>query len=137
MKFCEPIFIHLRISLHRMYHLTQFDIHQFRGFRNLHLEQLGQVNLLVGMNNSGKTSVLEAISLYCCSTDVTEWLSTVYRRRAPRSFGPFRPSPSMIEALKWLFPREHSNSHGNIKMTAQGSFQVREVQATPVPSARC
>ncbi|MBR8834587.1 MAG: AAA family ATPase [Stigonema ocellatum SAG 48.90 = DSM 106950] len=40
-------------------------IENFRGLKSFELQQLGRVNLLVGMNNSGKTSILEAIQLLC------------------------------------------------------------------------
>jgi AAA15 family ATPase/GTPase len=42
--------------------LESVTIHNFRGLRDLELRDLGQINLLVGINNSGKTSVLEALS---------------------------------------------------------------------------
>lgn len=40
---------------------TQFSIDNFRGISSLHLERLARVNLLVGSNSVGKTTVLEAI----------------------------------------------------------------------------
>ncbi|HVK71617.1 MAG TPA: AAA family ATPase [Polyangium sp.] len=39
------------------------DIQGFRGFSKLALEDLGRVNLVVGKNNTGKTSLLEALTL--------------------------------------------------------------------------
>lgn len=39
------------------------SIKNFRGIHSLNLEQLGQVNLFVGENNCGKTTVLESIFL--------------------------------------------------------------------------
>src|SRR5437764_13543268 len=44
--------------------LNSLEIRNFRAFRNLKIEHLGRVNLLVGKNNVGKTSLLEAIQLY-------------------------------------------------------------------------
>lgn len=41
--------------------LKSLKIENFRGFESFELNQLGRVNLLVGENNSGKTSVLEAV----------------------------------------------------------------------------
>ncbi|WP_072160761.1 MULTISPECIES: AAA family ATPase [Planktothricoides] len=38
--------------------LKSLEIKNFRCFESFRLEQLGQVNLLVGSNNSGKTSIL-------------------------------------------------------------------------------
>ncbi|MBF0399095.1 MAG: AAA family ATPase [Desulfobacterales bacterium] len=40
-----------------------FKIHHFRGISSLEVEDLKQINLLVGRNNCGKTSVLEALFL--------------------------------------------------------------------------
>ncbi len=45
--------------------LKSLKIENFRGFETLELKQFGRVNLLVGENNCGKTSVLEAIQLLC------------------------------------------------------------------------
>ncbi|OAD21648.1 ATPase-like protein, partial [Candidatus Thiomargarita nelsonii] len=108
-----------------MYHLTHINIHQFRGFRHLNFENLGRVNLLVGMNNAGKTSVLEALSLYCCSFDLKEWVATASRRR-------IRQPLSLIESLKWFFPQQYhqDDRRGEIQIEAQGHFEVREVRAS-------
>ena len=46
-------------------HIGNLHIDSYRGVRNLQIDNLGSVNILVGDNNSGKTSVLEAIQLLC------------------------------------------------------------------------
>ena len=43
-------------------HLEELDIHNFRGFKDYTLK-LNPFNVLIGENNSGKTSVLQAIQL--------------------------------------------------------------------------
>lgn len=43
--------------------LKNLEIQDFRGFHRFRVPRLGRVNLLVGTNNSGKTSVLEAIDI--------------------------------------------------------------------------
>lgn len=43
--------------------LYKIDINKFRGFPKLNFEDFKDLNLIVGKNNSGKTSVLEAIFL--------------------------------------------------------------------------
>ncbi|WP_417913531.1 AAA family ATPase [Candidatus Electronema sp. JM] len=43
--------------------ITQLEIKNFKGFSEYKIDDIGQVNLLVGTNNCGKTSVLEAIYL--------------------------------------------------------------------------
>jgi hypothetical protein len=44
--------------------LDSFRVSGFRGLRDLRIPELGRVNLFVGMNNAGKSSLLEAIHLY-------------------------------------------------------------------------
>ena len=41
--------------------LNSLHIKGFRGFVDFNVEGLGQVNLIIGRNNAGKTSTLEAI----------------------------------------------------------------------------
>jgi len=43
--------------------LKRLQIHNFRGFNTLKMNPLGDINLIAGKNNSGKTSLLEAIFL--------------------------------------------------------------------------
>ena len=43
--------------------LHTLSLNGFRGFESYRLSGLARVNLLVGKNNSGKTSVLEAVEL--------------------------------------------------------------------------
>lgn len=44
-------------------HLTSFKVENFKRFDSLELTDIGQFNLIVGDNNVGKTSLLEAISV--------------------------------------------------------------------------
>jgi AAA15 family ATPase/GTPase len=43
--------------------LNSLRIRGFRGFTDFKIDGLGQVNLIIGRNNAGKTSLLEAIYL--------------------------------------------------------------------------
>ena len=47
--------------------LTSLEIKNFRAFSHLVIERLGRVNLIVGKNNVGKTTLLEALQI-CGST---------------------------------------------------------------------
>ncbi len=60
--------------------IRELKIENFRAFRELHLTGLGRVNLLVGANNSGKTSVLEAIALLTSGGDPMRIYSSLDRR---------------------------------------------------------
>lgn len=52
--------------------LKSFEIRGFRTFQELKIESLGQVNLIVGKNNVGKTTLLEALRLYAAGGNVAE-----------------------------------------------------------------
>jgi AAA15 family ATPase/GTPase len=47
--------------------ISNLEIQNFRGIKHLKLSQLNPINLIVGTNNAGKTSVLEAIYALCGS----------------------------------------------------------------------
>lgn len=60
--------------------LRDLRISGFRGFREFAMSGLGRVNLLVGTNNCGKTSVLEAIHMLSVpGTAVPLWLAQTRR----------------------------------------------------------
>lgn len=44
--------------------LTSLKIENFRGLSNLQIEKLGRINLIVGKNNCGKSTLLEAIRIF-------------------------------------------------------------------------
>ena len=111
--------------------LESIKIHQFRGLRDLELKDIGRINLLVGINNSGKTSVLEALSIYCQPLDIKVWLNTARQREQD-----YRTSrtPS-FEALQWLFNHDSPFSSvepktGIISISGSGSFAVKRMTAT-------
>jgi AAA domain, putative AbiEii toxin, Type IV TA system len=123
-----------------MKHIDDFTIHRFRGMREAKLEKLGQINLLVGGNNSGKTSVLEALSLFCDPLNPRKWSSVAFARET----SPSTLSPS--ERLLWLFPQEGpfpseglfpseelfpggGNSGTELLLSASGSYPLRSVSA--------
>ena len=50
-----------------MFH--SLDIDGYRGLSRFEMSGLGRINLLVGKNNSGKTSVLEALHILSAAGD--------------------------------------------------------------------
>jgi hypothetical protein len=113
-----------------MKQLESFTIEEFRGLKTLELQGLGRVNLLFGLNNSGKTTVLEALSCYARPLDGLHWLSVALRR-----FGVF-PRGSRVQALKWLFPQTSNSSPdllyegGKVIFSAKGACPVARCEAS-------
>jgi AAA15 family ATPase/GTPase len=108
--------------------LEHLTIHQFRGLKNLELRDLGTINLLVGANNSGKTSVLEAIAIYCRPLDPKAWLNTSWSREIKSSRKP------QLDALRWLFPQSKQDYYrdfyaGEILAEGEGDFPLRKLEA--------
>jgi hypothetical protein len=61
-------------------HFRRVEIELYRGVSGLVIDEPGRVNLLVGVNNAGKTSILEAIYLLSSQADPRALLETVRRR---------------------------------------------------------
>ncbi|OYD92172.1 chromosome segregation protein SMC [Nostoc sp. 'Peltigera membranacea cyanobiont' 213] len=60
--------------------LKTIKIDNFRSFQSFELQQLGRINLLVGKNNIGKTSILEAIQLLCSRNNLEPLRQTMTNR---------------------------------------------------------
>jgi hypothetical protein len=85
----------------------QLHLDAFRGLHGLHLDDCGPVNLLVGPNNSGKTSALEALVLLSAPVDPTQWENAVELRTTwPLADVRYRwGGAGRLDSLEWLFPR--------------------------------
>jgi hypothetical protein len=60
--------------------ISSIQIAGYRGLEHLEMSGLGRVNLLVGTNNSGKTSVLEAIEILASKGDPISMWQILWRR---------------------------------------------------------
>lgn len=110
-----------------MGHIDDFHIQAFRGLRDLKIANLGQINLFVGKNNSGKTSVLEAASLFCDPFSWRRW----YDLAAPRES--VSGGPIHFDHIKWIFPKGGNNTQNlaskspKIELSASGDFPTEKV----------
>ena len=55
-----------------MANITSIEINQFRGIKQLTVSDFSNINLIVGDNNSGKTTFLEAIQLLLSLIHISE-----------------------------------------------------------------
>ena len=65
------------------YTIGEFVIEHFRGLNNLTLSDLSRVNIFAGANNSGKTSILEAIRLMSNPSNIGELVALSMLRASP------------------------------------------------------
>jgi hypothetical protein len=121
--------LHLHRNQTLMFSLESLAIHKFRGLRDVELRDFGRFNVLVGLNNSGKTSVLEAIATYARPLRPSEWIDVVRRRDNSNS------RAVLLEGLRWIFPQQDERSDkgmffaGETKISGNGSIPIREVVA--------
>jgi AAA ATPase domain len=117
-----------------MFAIDRLSIERFRGLKDLTLDQLGRLNLLVGPNNSGKTSVIEAISIFCRPLDIRAWLEAAWRREILAASEPF------FLYIEWAFPHWRSTDgpfvEGKVGISGTGNFPARELRATYKPTSR-
>ncbi len=101
--------------------IENLNIVAFRGLRNLELNDLGGVNLFVGPNNSGKTSVLEAIATFSRPLDPQEWINAVRRREITSTWETIR------EGMFWMFPRDRFLTAENVYVIPSGKDRVKTI----------
>lgn len=91
--------------------LKSFEIRGFRTFKELKIESLGQVNLIVGKNNVGKTTLLEALRLYASNASSRE-IDAILLSRGERPITK-NVTPSEVNFGSLFFGRTPSPTEGN------------------------
>ena len=85
--------------------LNSLNIRNYRGLKELKINSLGKVNLITGKNNTGKSTILEAIALYAGKGDLNiiyQFLSERgenFKQSEPNK----NPTESNIKSLSSLF----------------------------------
>lgn len=92
-------------------------LENFRGFENIQLDDLGTINLLFGPNNSGKTSILEAIYAHASGLNFQPFFGNVVLRRQDQILS---GALDMGDKIKSLF---HSSSKIPYQFSITGQLQ--------------
>ena len=90
----------------------QLRIRNFRLFSDLEIDGLNRINLLAGRNNSGKTSVLEAVFLLCGGRN-PELVLRITLFRGARQI-----QPAVVPATYWKPLFSDLDMHRPIEITA-------------------
>lgn len=108
-----------------------FTVNGFRGLRSLEVTELRAINLFVGGNNSGKTSILEALAILSNPAQGSEWLQVVRRR----DFG--RLDESLVMSLRWCFSQENPLTQSDAEdlefschFTMNGAYPLKQMTST-------
>lgn len=105
----------------------EFHANAFRGLRNVSLRDCTPINLLVGDNNSGKTSLLEAMVLAGDPFSPDQWrLATQVRGTWPLVDPPVKGvATSRLGPIEWMFPRAEGWEFGEISIDISGTCPLR------------
>lgn len=104
--------------------IGKLEIEGFRGFDRLSVSPLRKVNLFVGGNNSGKTSLLEAVELLASQDKETACLR-VAQRRGDSAVIENRPQDSifLVGSMLHGYPSSNSASVFSLKDPCQENHQ--------------
>lgn len=105
---------------------SSLRIGQYRGIGGLKLEDLKRINLIVGVNNSGKTSLLEAIYLLARQNDENALLDVIQWR------GRFEEHPGPI----WLADQIPTNARieGNFDEVSKDNLTCLNIKKITEPN---
>lgn len=78
-------------------HISKLNVKAFRGIKNLCLDDLSLINILVGSNNCGKTSLLEAIKIMENPEDLGSILRVASGRRTMNNDNFLRVANSIFQ----------------------------------------
>ena len=112
--------------------LKYIEINNFRGIDHLRIDDFSRVNVFVGQNNSGKTSVLEAIAMLMSMSnpDIPQAINAV---RARKSFSNFIDIQYLFNNLNTSMPPEVSSelTDGSSRSLKLGLTYVFDELAEP------
>ena len=119
--------------------LKQISVKKFRILKDLSLTDLHRINLIAGLNGSGKTSLLEAAFLLTEGGNPRSFLDTDIIR-APSTdddkiaVSTDKPWKEIFSELNWLKPIEitgHHQTHGALRLEIKlGKSRVLDVQSS-------
>jgi predicted ATP-binding protein involved in virulence len=108
--------------------LQKLSLNAYRGVSGMVFESLTPVSLVVGANNSGKSSILEAAGIVLRPPDPGQWFSAVRRRDLDMALAD--GIWSMFPGAQTLHSDDEPTAIASIKLEAQLSGAHRLVEAT-------
>ena len=98
--------------------LKRLNVEQYRGINKLYIDDLSQINVFVGENNSGKTSILEAIKIFSDPKNIGQLVALAFQRS---SASLEKRRKKLVELILSIFQQGKDDDHESysIKMSAE------------------
>lgn len=110
--------------------IQSLTINNYRGFSHFEMSGLRRINLLVGRNNGGKTSVLEMLNLLVSGGDPSALLRIVSRRGERVYTDQPSPRPEGEYEISHLFHGHNPNAGAFFSVNAKNEHPPRSVRCT-------
>ncbi len=104
-----------------MEHLTYFKVENFKRFESFEMDDIGQFNLIVGDNNVGKTSVLEALLFDEDSEVLSKNLSFVFDEK-------FAQSVKKEDYLQYFLNKKNSRLRMDFSFKKKGNEKEERIE---------
>lgn len=99
-------------------HFGRIHFSKYKKFSDFTLDSLSQINVIAGKNNSGKTSILEAIHLLTKQNDIFSFMETVRRRNKLKELRPAWFSEYVVE-LEMKLECEFDNKQSSLEIFSE------------------
>jgi len=106
--------------------LNNIRIKGFRGIDGLVMKETSKFNLVVGMNNSGKTSLMESLFLNCAPLNFNAFLTLISLRNG----GFIGDQRYIFEQIKWFFTSSLKQKSLKFKVTSNWNNINREIASS-------
>ncbi len=101
--------------------LTTFEIENYKKFKQIRFDGLKRINVFLGANNVGKTTILEALMIYACGFFWNPILGiSVLHRNQNEAI----PNMQFAESILNVFHKEHAQ--GELKFSVGGLAEAEE-----------
>lgn len=95
--------------------LRNLNVHRHRFIENLALDDLARFSIIVGANNSGKSSILEAVALLLRPFDPSQWVQVAQNRDM---------DADVIDALWAIFPKNGLLQLDDAPLATKSALQI-------------
>lgn len=108
--------------------IDSLHVKNYRNLSDLSIKSLGKVNLITGKNNTGKSTLLEAIMLLVSKGDMRQILQILLERGEHYRFDEsLKSTESSIKALSSLFSNRKVSFNENDKIIISSVFDLEEI----------